>query len=325
MKEIVAIDVGGTNARFARATIGSDGIPSLGTVRKYKVADHVSLADTWAAFARDEAADGGGELPRAACIAFATAIGGDVIKLTNSSWVIRPATLAGELGLEHVRLINDFEAVAHAVSRLPKDNLELLFGDDLPFPRNGAVTILGPGTGLGVAMIVYDAGVPHVVATEGGHVDFAPLDQVETRLLDYLRQKFIRVSTERIVSGPGLNNIYQGLAIQNHEKIELLSDADLWAAALDGTVALARTALERLCLSYGSVAGDLALAHGPHAVVLAGGLTQRMKDRLLASGFHARFTAKGRFQNLMASIPIRLAVHDEIGLFGAAAAFREKN
>lgn len=324
MKDIIAVDVGGTNARFSRAAIDGNGVPTLGTVRKYKVADHVSLTDTWAAFARDETADGAGPLPKSACIAFATAIGGDVIKLTNSSWVVRPATLAADLGLEHLRLINDFEAVGHAVSKLPSENLELLFGDDKPFPDNGAVTILGPGTGLGVGMIAYDEGVPHVVATEGGHLDFAPLDSVETRLLDWLRGKFRRVSTERIVSGPGLNNIYQGLAVQNQEKIALMSDADLWAAALDGSVPLARAALERLCLSYGSVAGDLALAQGPHAVVLAGGLTQRMRDYLLTSGFHTRFTAKGRFESLMGSIPVRLAVHDEIGLFGAAAAFREK-
>lgn len=323
MKDIIAVDVGGTNARFARATLNEGGIPTLGKVRKYKVADHMSLADTWAAFARDEAAEGGDALPRSACIAFATAIKGDVIKLTNSNWVIRPTALPGELGLDHLRLINDFEAVAHAVSKLPPANLELLFGENRPFPRNGTITVLGPGTGLGVGMIAYDEGVPHVMATEGGHLDFAPLDPIEMRLLDYLREKFVRVSTERIVSGPGLNNIYQGLAVQNGEKIALLSDADLWAAAISGSVPLARTALDRLCLSYGSVAGDLALAHGPHAVVLAGGLTQRMRDQLLAGGFHSRFTAKGRFQSLMASIPIRLAIHEEIGLFGAAAAFRE--
>ncbi|MBK5264910.1 MAG: glucokinase [Alphaproteobacteria bacterium] len=324
MKEIIAVDVGGTNARFARATINGSGVPTLGKVRKYKVAEYTSLTETWAAFARDDAADDSSTLPNAAIVAFAAPIGRDVIKLTNSSWVIRPAALAGELGLEHLRLINDFEAVAHAVSKLPADNLELLFGDDRPFPQNGAVTIIGPGTGLGVAIILFDQGTPHIVATEGGHLDFAPIDMVETRLLDGLRRKYRRVSGERIVSGPGLNNIYEGLAVINHEKVALMDDADLWAAALDGSVSLARTALDRLCLSYGSVAGDLALAHGPHAVVLAGGLTQRMRDHLLGSGFYARFTAKGRYESLMESIPIRLAVHDEIGLYGAAAAFREK-
>lgn len=320
MTEIIAADIGGTNARFARAKLDARGVPTLGKVRKYKVADYPSLQACWAAFVADE----GGGLPTSASIAFATAIGRDVIKLTNSSWVIRPDTLDGELGLKHLRLVNDFEAVAHAVARLPQDNLPLLFGEDKPFPRDGGVTILGPGTGLGVAMIAFDDGEPHVIATEGGHLDFAPLDPLEEKILAYLRDKFLRVSTERIVSGPGLNNIYKAMATIGHDRVVLMEDAQLWQAAIDGTDEFARAALERFCMSYGSIAGDLALAQGPHMVVLAGGLTQRMRALLPQSGFHQRFTAKGRFESLMKAVPIRLALHDEIGLYGAAAAFREK-
>jgi glucokinase len=320
MTDIVAADIGGTNARFARASLDAQGVPTLGEIRKYKVADFSSLQACWAAFAAEE----GGDLPKAASIAFATAIGRDVIKLTNSNWVIRPDTLDEELGLDQMRLVNDFEAVAHAVTRLPPENLPLLFGEDRPFPADGGVTVIGPGTGLGVAMIAYDDGVPHVIATEGGHLDFAPLDTMEEKILAYLRDKFLRVSVERIVSGPGLNNIYKAMATIGHERILLMEDAELWQAALEGSDPFARAAFDRFCLCYGAVAGDLALAHGPHSVVLAGGLTQRMRDLLPPSGFHSRFTAKGRFESLMKSVPIRLALHDEIGLFGAAAAFREK-
>ncbi|MDT7535057.1 glucokinase [Sphingobium sp. SA2] len=323
MTDIIAADIGGTNARFARASLDDRGVPTLGTVRKYKVADYPSLQSCWQAFVDDETAADPTPLPDAAAIAFATAIGRDVIKLTNSNWVIRADTLAEDLGVSQVRLVNDFEAVAHAVSRLPDENLPLLFGEDRPFPRDGGVTILGPGTGLGVAMIAYDDDHPHVIATEGGHLDFAPLDHMEEKILSYLRDKFLRVSTERIVSGPGLNYIYKAMATIGHDRVMLMEDPELWQSALDGTDPFARAALERFCLCYGSVAGDLALAHGPHAVVLAGGLTQRMRDFLPHSGFHTRFKAKGRFESLMASVPIRLAVHDEIGLFGAAAAFRE--
>lgn len=320
MTEIVAADIGGTNARFARATIDAAGVPTLGTVRKYKVADYPSLAACWQRFATEE----GRALPDRASIAFAAPILQDAIKLTNSSWIVRPAHLAQDLGVAQVRLVNDFEAVAHAVARLPNADLPLLFGRDTPFPRDGGVTVLGPGTGLGVAMIAFDEGVPHIIATEGGHTDFAPLDSLEAQVVDQLRQDYRRVSTERIVAGPGLNNLYKALARITHEKIELLSDADLWSAALDGGNTLARTALERFCLSLGSIAGDLALAHGPHAVVLAGGLTQRLRDFLVnESGFHGRFTAKGRYEALMQMIPVRLAVHPEIGLYGAAAAWRE--
>lgn len=318
MQPITAADIGGTNARFAIATFDEGGIPMLGTVRKYKVEDYPSLQACWAAFARDEPEP----LPRAGSIAFATAIGREVIKLTNSNWVIRPDTLENDLHLDTVKLVNDFEAVAHAVSKLPPENLDLLLGPDAPLPRNGSVTILGPGTGLGVAMIAFVDGTPHVVATEGGHLDFAPLDVLEGRIVEYLRDKFLRVSMERIVSGPGLNNLYKAMATIGHERVQLMNDAELWQAALDNDDAFARATLERFCLCYGAVAGDLALAHGAKTVVLAGGLTQRMKDMLPLSGFHTRFTAKGRFQGLMEQIPVRLAVHDEIGLFGAAAAYR---
>lgn len=320
MTDIIAADIGGTNARFARATLDGQGVPTLGEVRKYKVADYPSLQSCWAAFVEEE----GGSLPKSASIAFATAIGRDVIKLTNSNWVIRPETLDDELGLEQMRLVNDFEAVAHAVTRLPRDNLPLLFGEDRPFPDDGGVTVVGPGTGLGVAMVAYDDGQPHVIATEGGHMDFAPLDTSEEKILAYLRDKFLRVSVERVVSGPGLNNIYKAMATIGHERVMLMEDAGLWQAALEGADAFARAAFDRFCLCYGAVVGDLALAHGPHAVVLAGGLTQRMRKLLPDSGFHTRFTAKGRFESLMKSVPIRLAVHEEIGLFGAAAAFRER-
>lgn len=321
MTELVAADIGGTNARFARATLDGWGVPTLGDVRKYKVADYPTLAACWARFEADE----GGKLPDIASIAFAAPIVQETIKLTNSSWVIRPAQLAQDLGLSNVRLVNDFEAVAHAVARLPKTSLELLFGPDEPFPEDGGITVLGPGTGLGVALIAYDDGKPHILATEGSHTDFAPLDELEAQFLNLLRKEFRRVSTERIVSGPGLNNLYKSLAMIGHEKVELLTDADLWAAALDGSNRLARMALDRFCLSLGSAAGDLALTHGPHGVVLAGGLIQRLKDYLVKeSGFYARFTAKGRYEALMHTLPVRLATHPEIGLYGAAAAYRER-
>ncbi|MDV3482445.1 MULTISPECIES: glucokinase [Sphingobium] len=316
---IVVADIGGTHARFAQASL-DQGVPTLGPVRKYKVASHPSLEACWAAFAADEPTP----LPSHASIAFATAIGGETVKLTNSSWIIHRSTLADELGLEHVRLVNDFEAVAHAVTKLPPSGFETIFGPDVPLPRNGSVTVLGPGTGLGVGLIAFEEGEPRVVATEGGHLDFAPLDALEGRIVDYLRDKFLRVSSERIVSGPGLNNLYKAMATLGHERVMLMEDAELWQAAIESSDPFAATVLERFCLCYGSVAGDLALAHGPRHVVLAGGLTQRMRSILKTSGFHDRFVAKGRFENLMRSIPIQIAQHEEIGLFGAAAAYRKE-
>jgi len=319
--EIIAADIGGTNARFARATIDGRAAPVLGTIRKYKVSDYPSLTACWEAFVADE----DGPLPDKACIAFATAVDADTIKLTNSSWVVRPALLARELGLKTAHLVNDFEAISYGISRLSLNELPLLFGKDHPLPNTGTVTILGPGTGLGVAMLVFDQGAAQIVATEGGHLDFSPLDSLEDRMLVELRERFVRVSNERIVSGPGLNNLYSALARVGREAIVPRSDAELWTAALDGSDRVARTALERLCMSYGAVAGDLALAQGAHTIILAGGLSQRMRDFLVGtSGFYSRFIAKGRFEHMMRDMAIRLVTHTEIGLFGAAAAFREQ-
>ena len=157
--------------------------------------------------------------------------------------------------------------------------------------------------------------------TEGGHADFAPLDALEDRILAHLRKRYRRVSMERIVSGPGLNNIYEvlrGLEGGAHRSYE---DAELWAAALESTDALAATALDRFCQSLGSVAGDITLAQGGSAVVIAGGIGLRLVDFLGTSGFTQRFTAKGRFESFMAKIPVKMMTHPQPGLLGAAAAF----
>jgi glucokinase len=317
---IVAADIGGTNARFAIATRDAAGTPTLGPVRKYRVADFPGLAGCWRTFANDV----GEPLPDRASIAFATAIDAETIKLTNSDWVVRRSTLTDELGLTQLRLVNDFEAVAHGIACLPLAEMPLLFGADRPMPRDGTVTVLGPGTGLGVALIAFSAGRPTVFATEGGHGDFAALDLRDDQLLAALRSRFGRVSNERIVSGPGLAHLYAALAGIDGQRSVHRPDAELWADALDNRDALARAALDRLAASYGAVAGDLALAQGSHVVVLAGGLSLRMRDYLVGdSEFFTRFVAKGRFEAMMRAMAVRLVTHDEIGLFGAAAAYRE--
>jgi glucokinase len=160
-----------------------------------------------------------------------------------------------------------------------------------------------------------------VIETEGGHVDFAPIDALEDRILANLRKNFRRVSVERLISGRGLMNIYEALgAIEGHP-LAIRDDQSLWAAALAGTDSLATAALDRFCLCLGAVAGDLALAQGAGAVVVGGGIGLRLADHLPASGFATRFIAKGRFERRMADLPVKLITHPQPGLFGAAAAF----
>ena len=161
-----------------------------------------------------------------------------------------------------------------------------------------------------------------VQATEGGHIDFAPLDSIEDAILARLRRRHNRVSVERVVAGPGIVDIYQALAALE-QRTEPERDAiEIWSLGTSGEDSLAAAAVDRFCLSLGSVAGDLALAQGGFAgVVIAGGLGYRIRETLLTSGFGSRFKAKGRFESLMANIPVKLIVHPQPGLFGAAAAF----
>jgi glucokinase len=166
----------------------------------------------------------------------------------------------------------------------------------------------------------------YVQPTEAGHIDFAPLDSIEDAILARLRKRHRRVSVERVVSGPGLVEIYETLAGIEGRAIQPLDDKALWALGTSGEDSLAAAAVDRFCLSLGSVAGDIALAQGGFAgVVIAGGLGLRIKDTLLRSGFAERFRAKGRFEGLMAGLPVKLITHPQPGLFGAAAAFARQH
>ncbi len=315
--EIVAVDIGGTHARFATATITDGRVSKLDEPVTLKTSGHASLEAAWRAFA----AQAGHVLPRAAAIAVAGPAEGDVLRLTNSPWTIRPAALAQELNLERFILINDFVAIGHAIGAVDDRHLRHVCGPDRPLPASGAVSIVGPGTGLGVAYLLRQEGRSLVVGTEGGHIDFAPVDALEDRILSLLRERYLRVSAERIVSGPGLTNIYEAMARIGNRSIQMRDDVALWKAALDGSDDLAATALERFCLSLGSVAGDIALAQGATALVIAGGIGLRLADHLAMSGFQQRFTAKGRFEKKMADMPVKLITHPQPGLLGVAAAF----
>ena len=320
-KQLVSVDIGGTHARFAIAEVDAGRVVSLGEPVTLKTAEHASLQTAWQAFARMH----GGDLPKAAAIAVASPITGDVIRLTNNPWVIRPSLIPERLGCDEWSIVNDFGAVGHAVAQLPAGDFEHLCGPDIDLPDNGVTTICGPGTGLGVAQVLRRDGRYFVLPTEGGHMDYAPLDGIEDAILKRARRSYTRVSAERIVSGPGIVAIYETLAEMEGRPVPSHDDKTIWAEALDGTDAVALAALDRFCLALGAVAGDLALAHGANGVVIAGGLGLRIKDKLIRSGFDQRFVAKGRFQAMMAALPVKLITHPQPGLFGAAAAFAQEH
>ena len=320
MTELVALDVGGTHARFARARIDNGRI-ELGEPITLNTSDYASLQTAWEEFARAS----GGPVPRAASIAIAAPIVGDTIRMTNNSWIFRTDAIDEQLGLDEVTLINDFGAVAHAVARTPEEQLVHIAGPDKPPPERGTVTVVGPGTGLGVAHFHRFPGGYHVQSTEGGHIDFAPLDEIDDRMLAKLRKEHRRVSTERVHSGPGIWEIYQALAAVEKRPVEPTDDRTIWERGLAREDSLAVAAVDRFCASLGSVCGDYALAHGASALVLAGGLGLRLREVLPKSGFGERFRFKGRYTEMMAGIPVKMIVHPQPGLYGAAAAFANEH
>lgn len=322
MRQIVTTDIGGTHARFAIATLHGGDVIDLDEVVTLKTAEHASFQTAWEEFGHRI----GRELPKELAIAFAGPVGGELLKLTNNPWVIRPALIGPKLGVERYTIVNDFGAVAHAINVLKRDDFQHLCGPERPLPDNGVVTVLGPGTGLGVAILHRFGNHRYeVLETEGGHIDFAPLDSLEDRILAELRKSFRRVSVERIISGRGLYNIYEALGALEDRPLTFHDDRSLWTAAMEGSDPLAAAALDRFCLSLGALAGDLALAHGAQSVVIGGGLGHRISSYLVRSGFGDRFIAKGRFERRMADIPVKLITHDNPGLIGAAAAFAREH
>jgi glucokinase len=319
MIELVTSDIGGTHARFAVATIAEDGAITLEEPKTFRTDEHANFQSAWEAF-RDAC---GGSLPEAVAMSVAAPIDSDVIRFTNNPWIIRPAQIGEMLGTRRVTIVNDFAAVAHAVARAEdKDFIHLAGPEDAPLPAAGAISVLGPGTGLGVALLLRNGkGSYHVQPTEGGHVDFAPLDQIEDTILARLRKRHIRVSLERVVSGPAIVDIYETLATVEDRAVHVRDDVAIWTDGLQGRDSLAVEAVDRFCLSLGAAAGDIALAHGASGVVIAGGLGYRIREIIPKSGFADRFSAKGRFASRMAKLPVKLIIHPQPGLFGAAAAF----
>jgi glucokinase len=321
MKQIAVADVGGTHARFALADIDKGRVIGLDEPVTLKTAEHGSFQLAWQEFGRRKGID----LPQDMAMAFAGPVGGELLKLTNNPWVIRPSLIKERLGVDRYTIVNDFGAVAYAVATLGDEDFRHVCGPDRPLPDQGVISIVGPGTGLGVAALLKKAAHYEVIETEGGHVDFAPLDSLEDRILAELRRSFRRVSVERIASGRGLWNLYEALGTLEGQQLKFRDDKQLWEAALDGSDSLANAALDRLCLTLGAVAGDMALAQGAAGVVIAGGVGLRIADYLPQSGFRDRFIAKGRFERRMDEMPVKLITHPQPGLWGAAAAFAREH
>jgi len=305
-------DVGGTNCRLALAR-REGGRPVLAGLQTCKCADFPTAEDAIEHYLKR--LDWDAPL-RAAVIAVAGPVSGGVVQPTNMPWRMSETALRGH-GADQVRLVNDYTALALSVEHLgPEDCLAI--GPDRPGEPAETIAVVGAGTGFGAGALARGVGGSAAVATEGGHISFAPVDEVEIELLRVLTRRFARVSIERLLSGPGLVNLRSAFAeIEGHRPVDIGSE-DLVRAAEAGDP-LSAKALDQFCKIYGSVAGDFALMYGARGgVYLGGGIAPAIAPWLQRAGFRERFERKGRFSGYLAAIPTRILMNTYAGLVGAA-------
>ena len=322
MPPALVADIGGTNARFALTDM-RHATPHLSHQRSLASAEFASLQH-----AAEHYLESVDERPSRAAIAVASPGGGDEIRLTNRAWSFSRRELQKSLGLDELDVLNDFGAIAWALPVLAPADVEALHGE-YRVPPSSPVSVLGPGTGFGVALLTGDATRGwNVVETEGGHVSFAPLGEEEKQIAAWLNARFDRVSNERLLSGTGLSHIDAALASGDDlapaldQRATFRDPAAIVDAALAGHDLVARRALARFCAVLGSVAGDAALIHGARTVMIAGGIVPRFIPFLLSSAFRERFLAKGRMAAYLESVAIQVITHAAPGLLGAAMYLR---
>jgi glucokinase len=313
-------DVGGTNVRFGLVDLGTPGNRTLLAPRKLVSRDYPTIIDAMTAYLSAVKP----EAPiSAAVLDVAGPVHNDEIVLTNLGWHFAARDLRGVLHTDRIHLINDYEAIAYAVPHLDASDL-MNIGSTMPVPSNtqawGTVAIVGPGTGLGVAGCIRTPSGVVPLVTEGGHVDFAPFDEVETEILSFLRRRFDHVSAERVLSGPGLVNLHEALSLVKGVAYEPLESHQITERARQAPASLCGEVFGRFCAIMGSVCGNVALVMGAReGVLIAGGILPAMAETFAASTFRERFEAKGRFSNYMKAIPTRLIVQPYAGLVGAAS------
>ena len=327
MTTVLVGDVGGTNTRLRLVKIDGAGLQTILFHSDYQGSEFCSFVDVVNDFLltykyNKQSID-------AVCVAVAGPVYDGCVKMTNLPWLLSESNLKNKLGIERVVLMNDFQASGYGLQTLmPQDYVQLQAGARQP---DGVKALMGAGTGLGIAFVncINDQVVVHT--TEGGHVDFAPTDDTQMAILLHLRKKFRRVSVERLLSGPGLVNIYKYLseypqlgAKENPELRRLmLSGGDqaeqISFYALERNDPMALRAIDVFISIYGSVAGNLALMSLPYGgLYIAGGIAPKLLHLMQDDRFMAAFKDKGRMSGLLDSVPINVITNATVGLQGAA-------
>ena len=303
-------DIGGTNARFALAER-----PNHFTApRVLPTEEYATIGEAIAAYLASEQPT---TTPRQAVLAVASPIADDQVTLTNNPWSFSIAALQRQLGVRRLKLINDFVACALAVPHL-QDGDRCQIGPGVP-ERGAPIGLLGPGTGLGVSALVRSGNDYVPLQSEGGHVTMAAENEREDGVLRIMRQRFDHVSAERILSGPGLVNLYNALCELSGARAAALTAAQITDPRIAGEDRHAAEAKAMFCDMLGSVAGNLALTLGARGgVYIAGGIVPKLCDFVSQSNFRTRFQAKGRLSPYLAAIPTYVVLHPFPALIGAS-------
>ena len=312
----IAADVGGTHARVGLVRPGADDGERLSVLhyRKFVCADYRDLHDILREFTN--ALDG--PIAAHACIACAGLVNGDDLINANLPWRVSISRLRDELGLDRVVLVNDFTAVAYAAHFQGIAESALIAGQgaiDPTLPR----LVVGPGTGLGAAVLIPADDRPGILATEGGHAALAARTQLEQEILRRLGNGSAHVPNEQVFSGPGLFALYRTLCELRAMHAQFESPAQVTAAALARSDAMALETVELFCAWFGSLIGDLVMLLGAYGgVYLAGGVLPQIAPLLRASGFAARLADKGTLRTVLERVPVHLIDHGQLGVTGAA-------
>lgn len=326
---ILAGDIGGTNARLAYFQ-PQNGHLRLVSERVFPSREHNELGEIVNRFLDDS-----GTRPEVACFGIAGPVRNGRVETSNLPWVIEQARLAKQIHTPATLLINDLEASAWGIGALSTADLVPL--NEVVGPAVGNQAVVAPGTGLGEAGLFWDGTRHHVYACEGGHADFAPQGELQIELLRFLQKRFGHVSYERILSGPGLVNVYEFLRDCKGEKespemTARLKTGDpaatISASALEQSCTLAVQALDIWIAVYGAEASNLALkAMATGGLFLAGGISPKILPKLQGRLFLDAFFNKGRLRPLVEAMPVHVVTNDKAGLLGAArcAAVRASN
>jgi glucokinase len=316
---ILAGDIGGTNARLAYFQ-PQNGSLQMVSEKVYPSREHSDFSEIVEAFLKDS-----GTRPDAACFGIAGPVRNGRVETSNLPWIIEQAKLAKRIDLPATLLINDLEANAWGIGALNEHDIVSL--NQMHGEARGNQAVIAAGTGLGQAGLVWDGSRRRVFACEGGHCDFAPQGELQIELLCNLRERFGHVSYERILSGPGLVNVYEFLHRQNPEhqppqmKEAMKTDAAaaISRAGLDGSDPLAVRALDIFVSVFAAEAGNLALKiMATGGIFLSGGIAPKILPKLTGPLFMDAFLSKGRLRPLLEAIPVRVVINEKTGLLGAA-------